>query len=64
MARKKGSGYCSICRAKGADSVTCGYCKAKTGHRCEHILCNECFLKGCPVMLEEQKAKKENDKFY
>lgn len=48
--------YCSICKKAGAEVIFCGYCKARTGRREEHILCNECFLKGCPKVPEEEKT--------
>ena len=50
MAKKKTIFTCGICGKIGADSVPCGWCGQQFGGKRSHMLCNDCFSKGCPVL--------------
>lgn len=54
--------YCTSCNSEGAEPVTCMWCKEKTGRPTIHLLCNDCFMLGCPIASPEKHAKEKKRK--
>ena len=53
MPRKKTQFTCGACASQEPSvvSIPCGWCKEQAhGEKKSHMLCDKCFIRGCPVM--------------
>lgn len=64
MAKRKTNFNCGQCGASGATpNIPCGWCKEQTGNKTTHILCDNCFMRGCSVMNPAPKLIKEEKEY-
>lgn len=59
--KKKHKRECSECGTIGAELIPCNWCRLKnpdnpTREKKYHVLCNDCWMNGCPVLRKINPA--------